>query len=285
LNSEATNPGDELHGFLASELDHEAAGEWVCLKRRLDQNAPKVKTALFFGLGLAISLGGGCTSTLSLAPANPAAATADQGVPCLQSVKKTVVSVWLLTPEYQTDLREFDPPAFRVLVSNNGDTAFDFSPVDVTASSGENSVHVFTREEYYQAINRYEGALLKAFYKQTAQQKPLPEELLDSISSRDPLLSGGSSGQQLHDFSGTQNSDSLAKNEKAAGDRRTAIYVRRKELLDEASLMLVPHTVAPGATAGGIIKLDPAHVGRGQPLKLVVTAGGETHEFVFDVGG
>ena len=252
----------------------------------MNQNAPKVKTALLFGLGLAISLGGGCTTTrtLSLAPANPAAAIADQGVPCLRSVKKNAVSVWLLTPEYQADLNEFDPPAFRVLVSNNGDTAFDFSLVNVAASSGDNSVHIFTREEYCQAINRYEDALLKAFYKQTAQQKPLPEELLDSISSRDPLLSGGSSGQQLHDFSGTQNSDSLAKNEKAAGDRRTAIYVKRKELLDEASLMLVPHTVAPGATAGGIVKLDPAHVSRGQPLKLVVTAGGEAHEFVFEVG-
>ena len=84
-----------------------AAGEWVCLKKRRDQNAPKVKTALAFGLGFAISLGGGCTTTRTLlvSPANPAAATADQGVQCLRSVKKNAVSVWLLTPEFRTDLR------------------------------------------------------------------------------------------------------------------------------------------------------------------------------------
>ena len=263
-----------------------AAGEWVCLKSWLEQNPPKVKTALFFGLGLAISLGGGCTSTrtLSLAPENPAAAIADQGVTCLRSVKKNAVSVWLLTPEYQADLNEFDPPAFRVLVSNNGDTAFDFSPANVTVSSGNDSVHVFTREEYCQAINRYEDALLKAFYKQTAQQQAPADDVLYSISTRDSLLSGGGNGQQLHDFSGVQNRDIEAKTEKAAGNRRTAIYVKRKELLDEANLMLVPRTMPPGATAGGIIKLDPAHVSRGQPLKLVISAGGEAHEFVFEVG-
>jgi hypothetical protein len=245
-----------------------------------------VKTALAFGLGFAISLGGGCTTTrtLSLVPANPAAATSEQGVTCLRSVQRNAVTVWLLTSKYQTDLHEFDPPAFRVLVRNNGGKAFDFSPVNVTASSGENPVHVFTGEEYCQAINRYEDALLEAFHKQTAQQKAPTGELLDSISSRDPLLSGGSSGQQMHDFTGMQYSDSLAKMEETAGDRRTAIYLRRKELLDEANLMLVPHTVAPGSTAGGIVKLDPAQISRGRPLKLVVTVGGEAHEFVFEVG-
>jgi hypothetical protein len=43
--------------------------------------------------------------------------------------------------------------------------------------------------------------------------------------------------------------------------------------------------VAPGSTAGGIVKLDPAPIRRGQPLKLVVTVGGEAHAFVFEVGG
>jgi hypothetical protein len=48
--------------------------------------------------------------------------------------------------------------------------------------------------------------------------------------------------------------------------------------------MLVQRTVAPGTMAGGIIKLDPAKISHGQPLKLVVTVGGEAHEFVFEVG-
>ena len=266
------------------------AGEWVCLKKRMDQNAPKVKIAFFFGLGFAISLGGGCTSTrtLSLAPANPAAATADQGVPCLRSVKKNAVSVWLLTPEYQTDLNEFEPPAFRVLVSNNGDTAFDFSPVNVTASSGGNSVHVFTREEYSRAIGRQQGSLLHNVDMQTARLLAAEEKRQELITLADPMPSQGANGTLLHNFTQYQNSsptENLTKIEETAKDRRTAIYLRQKELLDEANLMLVPRTVAPGATAGGIIKLDPAPVSRGQPLKLTVTVGGETHEFVFRAGG
>jgi hypothetical protein len=256
----------------------------------MDQNAPKVKTALFLGLGFAISLGGGCmtTRTLSLAPANPAAAVADQGVPCLQSVKKNAVSVWLLTPEYQTDLREFDPPAFRVMIRNNGDTAFDFSLVNVTASSGENSIHVFTREEYSRAIGRQQGSLLHNVDMQTARQMAEEEKRLELITLADPMPAQGANGTLLHNFTQYQNSSStenLTKIEEAAKDRRTAIYLRQKELLDEANLMLVPHTVAPGATTGGIIKLDPAPISRGQPLKLVVTVGGETHEFVFRAGG
>jgi hypothetical protein len=253
----------------------------------MNQNAPQVKTALLFGLGFAISLGGGCTTTrtLSVSPANPTAATSDQGVQCLRSVKGNAVTVWLLTPEFRTDLREFDPPAFRVLVRNNGDKAFDFSPVNVTASSGENSVHVFTREEYCRAINRHEDTSLQAAHQRTALQKAPSEELLASMSSRDALLSAGSSGQQMNDFSGNQGSDSPTKIEKAAADERAAINLRRENLLDEARLMLVQHTVAPGLMAGGIVKLDPARIRRGRPLKLVVTAGDEAHEFVFEVGG
>ena len=255
----------------------------------MDQNAPKVKTALFFGLGFAISLGGGCmtTRTLSLAPANPAAAVADQGVPCLQSVKNNAVSVWLLTPEYQTDLREFDPPAFRVMIRNNGDTAFDFSPVNVTASSGENSVHIFTREEYCRAITLRAVALLRGVAEQSARDVEKENRLRESVEMAPPPVSGGANGP-LYDFS-TQPSnlspEATTRILAAATEKRTAIYLRQKELLDEANLMLVPHTVAPGATAGGIVKLDPAPISRGQPLKLVVTAGGETHEFVFLAGG
>ena len=247
-----------------------------------------MKTALFFGLGLAISLGGGCTNTLSLAPANPAAATADQGVTCLRSVKKNAVSVWLLTPEYQADLNEFDPPAFRVLVSNNGETAFDFSPVNITASSGDNPVRVITREEYSRAITLHAVALLHNVDVQTARQLAAEEKMQASIAVADSGPVVGANGTLLHDFSTHEASSSgadVARIEESTKNRRTAIYVRRKELLDEASLMLMPHTVAPGATAGGIVKLDPAHVSRGQPLKLVVSAGGETHEFIFRAGG
>lgn len=87
------------------------------------------------------------------------------------------------------------------------------------------------------------------------------------------------------DFSGHQVSDFQAGIDQAAADQWNAINLKRKNLLDEAQLMLVQHPVAPGLMAGGIIKLDPEQISRGQPLKLVVTVGGEAHEFVFEVGG
>ena len=174
------------------------------------------------------------------------------------------------------------------MIRNNGDKAFDFSPVNVTASSGENSVRVFTREEYCRAITRRQEALLQGIAEQTARQMAAEEKRRETLALADPGPSPGANGTLLHNFTAYQNSSSsedVTRIEEAAKDRRTAIYLRQKELLDEANLMLVPHTVAPGATAGGIVKLDPVPISRGQPLKLVVTAGGEVHEFVFQTGG
>ena len=242
------------------------------------------------GLSLVLALCSGCTTTrtLSVSPANRTAATSEQGVPCLQSAKKNVVTVWLLTPQYQTDLRQFDLPAFRVLVRNGGDQAFDFSPANVTASSGGNSVHVFTSGEYCEAIDRRAEVLLQYVDRQTAQQKAQEEQTRVFLATAEPpeyrdwnktlgrdlaLLQSGSAIEGLPGIEG------------AAADQRNAINLKRKNLLDEAQLMLVQQTVEPGLMAGGIIKLDLVQISRGQPLKLVVTVGGEAHEFVFEVGG
>jgi hypothetical protein len=47
--------------------------------------------------------------------------------------------------------------------------------------------------------------------------------------------------------------------------------------------MLQRSTVPPRGTAGGAVKLHAEDIRSGQPLKLVVTVGGEAHEFVFEV--
>jgi len=69
-----------------------------------------------------------------------------------------------------------------------------------------------------------------------------------------------------------------------AKDRQEEIEAWRQHLLDGARMMLGEHTVPPGEMAGGVIRLDPRAVAAGRTLRLVVTAGGEAHEFVFDVG-
>ena len=47
--------------------------------------------------------------------------------------------------------------------------------------------------------------------------------------------------------------------------------------------LLTPGTLAPGGRTGGVVKLHPEDLRSGRPLRLVVTLGGETHEFQFDV--
>jgi hypothetical protein len=242
-----------------------------------------MKTPLTFVFGFAVLLGGGCTNTrtLSVSPANPTMVTSEQGMTSLRSVKRNAVTVCLLTPQFQTARREFDPPTFRVLVRNDGDKVCDFSPANVTALSGASSVHVFTRMEYCQAINRYEDALLRLGHGQTSLHETSGDGLQDvSAMSLDPAMSKGVSNRPVQEFSEYAAIPSTG----ASTPQQAAVNHRRKALLDEATRMLVQRTVAPGTMAGGIIKLDPAKISHGQPLKLVVTVGGEAHEFVFEVG-
>jgi hypothetical protein len=91
----------------------------------------------------------------------------------------------------------------------------------------------------------------------------------------------------MHEFpaKGTGfSTESPAGLDQAAEARQAAVNRRRNELLDATQPMLGKMTVAPGTMAGGIIKLDPAQISQGQLLKLVVTVGGEPHEFIFEVG-
>lgn len=244
--------------------------------------------SIIFGAAFLVSLGSGCASThtLSLAPANPAAATLDRGLQCLQSVQKNAVSVWLLSPKFRTEPDQFNLPTFWIQVSNGSDKACDFSPANVTVSSGGRSVYVFTQEEYGHAINSHAEFLLRRIAQQTASQTrkigPPPE----SIAMYDPLLSRGADGQLMHDFSmyqGGSSTDDSPISEETAEAKRAAINRWRQKMLAEVQFILAPHTVGSGAKADGIIKLDPAQISPGQPLRLVVTVAGEAHEFVFEV--
>lgn len=249
-----------------------------------------MKTAsIILGVGFLVLLGGGCTSTqtLSLAPANPAAATLDRGVQRLQSAQKNVVSVWLLSPKFRTEQYQFNLPAFWIQVSNSSGQACDFSTGSVIVSSGGKSVHVFTYEEYCRAINSHADYLLRRIAERTAAQTERIDPPPASIATYDPLLSRGADGQLMQDFSMYQNGSFIgdsASIEETANQNRGAIEHWRKGMLDQAQFMLAQHRVASGTKADGIIRLDPAQISPGQPLKLVVTLGDETHEFVFAVG-
>jgi hypothetical protein len=247
----------------------------------------KMKAGLLSGLGLAVAFSGGCTTTRTLAvsPANAIAPTYEHGTPCLQSVKQNTVTVWLLTPEYRTNLQDLRPPAFRVLVKNGGDRDFEFSPASITASADGRAVQVLTAGEYAKEIDRQAAILAHMLDLGSAGAKEKADQSEAFAAAATPGTTTGVNGP-LPDFSTIPHglaADAKEQIDATTERRRAEIEAWRKDLLADAQMMLDRQTVAPGAMAGGVIRLAPEDLGGG-PLKIVIAAGGETHEFLFDVG-
>ncbi|HUJ45133.1 MAG TPA: hypothetical protein VLW52_16180 [Opitutaceae bacterium] len=247
-----------------------------------------MKTLLWLAQGLVMLGGGGCatTRTISIAPAGLATVVSDQGVPCLQSKHANAVTVWLLTPKYQRAAREYDPPAFRVLVHNGGDREFAFSADSIAASSGTSSVRVLTPDDLRRALIRREEEQLHDIDVKAAKELAGQAALHGYAEAHTAHMDFGVNGPMRSPSPDGVGSPDLAQTrvEEAARAARAAIRDRTNQLLSDVPTMVVPTTVGPGLAAGGIVKLEPSQIHRGRPLRLVVTAGGETHEFLFDVG-
>ncbi len=250
-----------------------------------------MKTSPLFGLGIGLAalVGGGCTTarTLSASTANQAAALTDQGVPCLRSAKNNVVTVWVLTPEFRSDPREFSPPEFRVIVKNGGRRPFALSAGDVAVSSGTNAVHLTTPEEYRATVVQRARAQLVKVYGQASELLAGQEGIRAYADGPAPRTVAGVNGQVLYDFSSRDfdAADDMEHRLNAEAKAQGAkIRAQAERLLNESQEMLTAATLQPGQSAGGLVRLEPAQIHRGEPLRLVIIAGGETHEFVFDVG-
>jgi len=238
-------------------------------------------------LAVAMALGG-CTATrtLTVSAANPAAATEEGGVPCLRSAGTNPVTLWVLTPRFRASLDDLAPPAFRILVKNGGRQAFAFSPASIMAFSDGTEVPVLTAAEYLRAIDVQAVALERMTDVASAQAR-------QKIDDYEALASNATAGittdtaKPMYDFSTVPHPDTEAEKEKVAAsekDRRDEINRWRRRLLDDVPAMLGDQTVAPGTMAGGVIRLAPENVSPGRTLKLTENAGGETHEFLFEVG-
>ena len=250
-------------------------------------NSTTMKTGPLLGLGFGLAvLGcGGCTTarTLSASPANRAAPLSDQGGLGLRSTKGNEVTVWVLTPEFRSDPREFNPPSFRVLVHNGGAQPFALSADNITAFSGSSPVHVTTPAEYHAAVMQWARVQLEKVYGQADKARAGSDNVQKVAETVDYQRSVGMRGQVLYDTFDhpAETNHHVMEQAKVQG---AEIRAQAERLLNESQEMLTAATVAPGQTAGGLVKLEPAQIRRGQPLRLVVTAGGEKHEFVFDVG-
>jgi len=248
----------------------------------------KMKSGLLLcALAAALALTGCATTrTLTFSSSNPVAPTDEHGVPCLHSGGANPVTLWLLTPRFRTDPDDLTPPAFRLLVKNGGAQPFAFSPANLAASSGGASVHVYTAAEFAGEINVQAVALHRLSDQNVAEAM----EKLDAYESMAAIMPAGQTAGlngPMYDFSTVPHPDTEAEKAQVAAtekSRRDEIEIWRQSLLDGAQMMLGEHTVPPGEMAGGVVRLDPRAVGAGRTLRLVVTSGGEVHEFVFDVG-
>jgi hypothetical protein len=123
----------------------------------------------------------------------------------------------------------------------------------------------------------------QAAEKRLAGQEAL-REYADPMA---PQMDRRAPGELMYDFSSRQHSSMMVPKEGLEAEtetQRAALRSRSRRLLDDAPTMLTQCMVPPTLTAGGLVKLEPAQIHPGQPLRLVVTVGGEAHEFLFDTG-
>jgi hypothetical protein len=232
----------------------------------------------------------GCqsTRTLSVAEKNTVQAVYEGGVPILKSVKRDTVIVRLLTPEFSKDVNAL--PAFFVAVANGGTGAFDFSTSNITATCGSAPVRVYTAADVQKRIE-HEAAML-AFATalngaSQSMQASMPQQTYTS-GYASAYGSGGYANANYYGTSTTYNPAATAAaqaqiNANTSQQMATIAGLRNAQLNGLGS-MLKRETIAPGAFAGGVVKLHAEDIRNGQIVTLHVQTGSEVHDFLFAVG-
>lgn len=223
---------------------------------RFQLRAPSILGGCALALLAAVFPGCASSGPLGLASAPGASLP---GEPMLQRVEKTHrVQVRLLTPAYSTRLEEL--PAFDVSVTNLGAAPLSFGAPDVAVFSGTDTVRIYTASELVDRI-----------------QKEADQEAREKASaSAEKVLQTRSTN--------TDPSSAIVKIERdklmelSAASRATT-NARFAELVRS----IVPVSISPGGTGGGVIKLHAEDLRRDQPLRIVVTLAGETYEFTYSV--
>jgi hypothetical protein len=234
---------------------------------------------------------GGCVSTrtISVSPASPVRPMFEKGIPALGSQKTNFVCVWLLSSEFTKDTGGL--PAFQIGVVNGGDATFDFSTANVTAMSGSTPVPVLTYEQIAKRIKKDANRLAMATAMAGASQSIAASAPQTTYSSGTygtrgaygkPATYGTYSGVSTT-YNPAATAAAQAQINANTSSQMSAITANRDALLSGMGDILRLNTVRPGASAGGIIKLDASRIEPG-PLKLIATVNGEVHEFIFEVG-
>lgn len=153
-------------------------------------------------------------------------------------------------------------PALTIYVTNGGTKPMMVGPEDISAVTGDNQpVPVLGRVDTAARLQR---------------------EI--------PTVGSSSMGAATRDAAAPIYNDPHPSPEKSSSPSTTSSHshstpmpgsdTRFDKLLEP---LLVRSSIAPGQTAGGIVKLDPTNVAPGAPERLSVTVDGERHDFLFTV--
>lgn len=249
-----------------------------------------MKSRIVFLLTFSGLLLSGCVSTKSItvSDASPVRATYEQGTAVLKSQKTNGVVLRVLTAEFTKETNAL--PSFYVAISNGGDKEIDFSTTNLAAFSGKERVRVYTFEELQKKINR-EAAMMAFALAMNSASQSIAASMPQTTYSSGSAYASGTGGYARATYSGTTTTYNPAAAAAAQAqinaqtmNQMSMVASARDIQLNNTGSILKRNTVPPDAFAGGVIKLHAEDIRDGQPLKLIVSLGDETHEFVFDIG-
>jgi hypothetical protein len=230
----------------------------------------------------------GCesTRTLQVSPSNQTKVEYHGGAPLLTSFKRHGVALSLANSEFGDEIGRL--PTFNIMVLNRGTEAFDFSPANISALSGETPVKIYTYEEMQKRI-KHEANMLAFATALNGASRSMQASQPTTTYSSGTVNAYGSGGYATGNYYGTSTTYNPAATAAAQAqinaqtqNQVATIAATRNAQLASTGTMLRRDTVAPGQTAGATINLHAESIRSGKPLILRVTIDGESHDFVFE---
>ncbi len=209
-----------------------------------------------------------------------------QGQAVLYQVKASEVLLGLAKPDFKPG----DPPAMLLVVRNNSAAPFLLAPSSLSVTADGRPVRVYTYEELQTGIDK--SASRKSFWNGLAAG-------MSSMSGNSATTSKTTGNYTIRDdygnrAGGTYTATTVTDDPAATAARRAAINnqaaATRREIefdkvtqLQGLSSILRENTLAPGAMAGGVVKLHPEDLKGAQAVSITVQAGDEAYEFPLEV--
>jgi hypothetical protein len=217
--------------------------------------------ALKLGILFPILLGTGCTwngpvRSLAVATSNPALVERNlDGTVTLRSMKAHIVSVLSLNKTFSSDT--FTLPSLQIIVTNGGKENVTLKPGDISAYAGDRRVTLLDPTALQERLDRVQEAV--------GGRPSFPVGMRDASQPAEIRQ-----GRHPH-------SDPTRPRLEPLDELKYKVPARIVEQALQAQMIL------PFEVGGGLIMLEADDLLSGLPLKIVVTVGGEKHEFVFEV--